>query len=150
LKADDIVIDAYSGIGTIGLSLATQVKHVYGVEVIEVAVENARKNAELNAIKNVTYVAGKAEQIMEKWLSNGIKPDLIFVDPPRKGLDACFIESATSVGARAIIYISCNPATFVRDVNQFRKFGYVLEKLQPVDLFPQTHHVECVGLIVKK
>ncbi|MFZ2846173.1 MAG: methyltransferase domain-containing protein, partial [Lactococcus chungangensis] len=150
LNADDVVIDAYSGIGTIGLSFADKVKHVYGVEVVEAAVENARKNAKLNAIDNATYVTGKAEQVMGDWVNKGIEPNVILVDPPRKGLDESFIRSAASIGARSIVYISCHAATFARDVERFEELGYALEKVQPVDLFPQTHHVECVGLIVKK
>jgi 23S rRNA (uracil1939-C5)-methyltransferase len=150
LKPDDVVIDAYSGIGTIGLSLADKVKHVYGVEIIEAAVENARKNATLNQLTNVTYVTGKAEQVMADWLADGVKPDVILVDPPRKGLDETFIHSATSVGARCIVYISCNAATFARDIVRFESQGYTLEKVQPVDLFPQTHHIELVGLITRK
>ncbi|GFH41764.1 putative RNA methyltransferase YljE [Lactococcus hodotermopsidis] len=147
LQPSDIVIDAYSGIGTIGLSLAQQVAHVYGVEVVATAVENARRNAEVNAITNATYVTGKAETVMADWLSEGIKPDVIVVDPPRKGLDEAFIKSAVHVGARSIVYISCNAATFARDVVRFEELGYALEKVQPVDLFPQTHHVELVALL---
>jgi len=149
LNAEDVVIDAYSGIGTIGLSFADKVKHVYGVEVVEAAVENARKNAELNGIDNVTYVTGKAEKVMGDWVTEGVKPDVILVDPPRKGLDESFITSAASVGARSIVYISCNAATFARDVVRFEELGYALEKVQPVDLFPQTHHIELVGLLTR-
>ena len=149
LNAEDVVIDAYSGIGTIGLSFADKVKHVYGVEVVEAAVENARKNAELNGIDNVTYVTGKAEKVMGDWVTEGVKPDVILVDPPRKGLDESFITSAASVGARSVVYISCNAATFARDVVRFEELGYALEKVQPVDLFPQTHHIELVGLLTR-
>lgn len=149
LQSDDVVIDAYSGIGTIGLSFADQVKHVYGVEVVAAAVTNARKNAELNGISNVTYVTGKAEKVMADWVAEGIKPNVILVDPPRKGLDDAFIKAATSVGARSIVYISCNPATFARDVVSFEALGYTLEKVRPVDLFPQTHHVETVALLTR-
>ena len=150
LTKDDIVIDAYSGIGTIGLSFADQVKHVYGVEVIDAAVENARKNATLNGITNATYVTGKAEEVMADWLRQDIKPNVILVDPPRKGLDEAFIEAAASTKARSIVYISCNAATFARDVTRFEALGYHLDKVQPVDLFPQTHHVETVALMTRK
>ena len=150
LTKDDIVIDAYSGIGTIGLSFADQVKHVYGVEVIDAAVENAKKNATLNGITNATYVTGKAEEVMADWLRQDIKPTVILVDPPRKGLDEAFIEAAASTKARSIVYISCNAATFARDVTRFEALGYTLDKVQPVDLFPQTHHVELVGVMVRK
>ena len=150
LKADDVVIDAYSGIGTIGLSFADKVKHVYGVEVVDAAVTNAKKNAALNDITNVTYVTAKAEKAMSDWLAQGITPNVILVDPPRKGLDETFIDGAAAVGARSIVYISCNAATFARDVVRFEALGYTLDKVQPVDLFPQTHHVELVGLLTRK
>ncbi|WEV60170.1 23S rRNA (uracil(1939)-C(5))-methyltransferase RlmD [Streptococcaceae bacterium ESL0729] len=149
LSEDDVVIDAYSGIGTIGLSLADRVKKVYGVESVPSAVANAQINAQINDLYNVEYKLGKAERVMGEWVEEGIKPDLIFVDPPRKGLDESFIESASQTGARAIVYISCNPATFARDVERFATRGYKLQEVTPVDLFPQTHHVEVVGLLVR-
>ena len=87
---------------------------------------------------------------MPKWLSEGIKPDVIFVDPPRKGLDEGFIKAAAMMNPRRIVYISCNPATFARDVVRFEAEGYLLNKAQPVDLFPQTHHIELVASFNKK
>ncbi len=147
LKSDDIVIDAYSGIGTIGLSLARQVKHVYGVEVVARAVEDARTNAQNNGIANATYVCATAEQAMEDWVKAGIKPSLIIVDPPRKGLTESFIKASCQTAADRITYISCNPATMARDIKLYEELGYKLTKVQPVDLFPQTHHVECVVLL---
>ncbi|MHA3998208.1 23S rRNA (uracil(1939)-C(5))-methyltransferase RlmD [Lactococcus cremoris] len=149
LKPGDIVIDAYSGIGTIGISMADRVAEVYGMEVVPAAVENAKRNAQLNELENTHYEVGTAEKIMPKWLDEGIKPDVIFVDPPRKGLDETFIKSATATNPRRIVYISCNPATFARDVVRFENEGYILDKVQPVDLFPQTHHIECVGLLTR-
>lgn len=150
LKAEDVVIDAYSGIGTIGLGMADKVAQVYGMEIIPEAVENAKTNAALNGITNAQYEVGPAEEVMPQWLQDGIQPNVIFVDPPRKGLDESFIKAATATQARAVVYISCNPATFARDVVRFEEEGYLLEKVQPVDLFPQTKHVECVGLLLKK
>ncbi|WP_332373957.1 23S rRNA (uracil(1939)-C(5))-methyltransferase RlmD [Lactococcus cremoris] len=150
LKPGDIVIDAYSGIGTIGISMADRVAEVYGMEVVPAAVENAKRNAQLNELENTHYEVGTAEKIMPKWLDEGIKPDVIFVDPPRKGLDETFIKSATATNPRRIIYISCNPATFARDVVRFENEGYILDKVQPVDLFPQTHHIELVARFNKK
>ncbi|MGT2771465.1 23S rRNA (uracil(1939)-C(5))-methyltransferase RlmD [Streptococcus marimammalium] len=150
LTADDVVIDAYSGIGTIGLSVANQVKHVYGVEVIKEAVKDAQHNASQNSITNATYVCDSAENAMAKWVEEGIKPDVIMVDPPRKGLAESFIEASTKTKARKITYISCNPSTMARDVKRYQELGYHLEKVQPVDLFPQTHHVECVGVLVRE
>lgn len=150
LKPGDIVIDAYSGIGTIGISMADRVAEVYGMEVVPAAVENAKRNAQLNELENTHYEVGTAEKIMPKWLDEGIKPDVIFVDPPRKGLDETFIKSATATNPRRIVYISCNPATFARDVVSFENEGYILDKVQPVDLFPQTHHIELVASFNKK
>lgn len=149
LNSDSIVIDAYSGIGTIGLSFAKQVKEVYGVEVIETAVEDAKKNAERNGITNAHYVADSAENAMAKWSKNGIKPDVIIVDPPRKGLTESFIKASVAMQPEKITYVSCNPATMARDIKLYQELGYELKKVQPVDLFPQTHHVECVALLVK-
>ena len=150
LKPGDVVIDAYSGIGTIGISMADRVAKVYGMEVVPAAVENAKRNAQLNELENTHYEVGTAEKIMPKWLDEGIKPDVIFVDPPRKGLDETFIKSATATNPRRIVYISCNPATFARDVVRFENEGYILDKVQPVDLFPQTHHIELVARFNKK
>ena len=150
LKEDDVVIDAYSGIGTIGLSVAKHVKEVYGVEVIPEAVENSKKNAQLNHISNAHYVCDTAENAMKNWLKEGIQPSVILVDPPRKGLTESFIKASSQTGADRIAYISCNVATMARDIKLYRELGYELKKVQPVDLFPQTHHVECVVLLQRK
>ena len=149
LNSDSIVIDAYSGIGTIGLSFAKQVKEVYGVEVIETAVEDAKKNAERNGITNANYVADSAENAMAKWSKDGIRPDVIIVDPPRKGLTESFIKASVAMQPEKITYVSCNPATMARDIKLYQELGYELKKVQPVDLFPQTHHVETVALLSK-
>ena len=150
LRAEDVVIDAYSGIGTIGLSVAKHVKEVYGVEVIPEAVENSQKNANLNGITNAHYVCDTAENAMKNWLKEGIQPTAILVDPPRKGLTESFIRASAQTGADRIAYISCNVATMARDIKLYQELGYELKKVQPVDLFPQTHHVECVSLLVKR
>ena len=149
LSTEDIVVDAYSGIGTIGLSVAKHVKEVYGVEVILQAVENSKKNADLNGISNAHYVCDSAENAIKKWLNQGIKPSVIMVDPPRKGLTESFIKSSISMNPKKIVYISCNVATMARDIKPYQELGYKLTKVQPVDLFPMTHHVECVALLVK-
>ena len=150
LRAEDVVIDAYSGIGTIGLSVAKHVKEVYGVEVIPEAVENSQKNASLNGITNAHYVCDTAENAMKNWLKESIQPTVILVDPPRKGLIESFIKASAQTGAERIAYISCNVATMARDIKLYQELGYELNKVQPVDLFPQTHHVECVSLLVKR
>ena len=150
LTADDVVLDAYSGIGTIGLSVAKHVKQVYGVEVIPEAVENSRKNAAINGITNASYVCASAEEAIQNWLKEGIQADVILVDPPRKGLTESFIKASVSMEPKKITYISCNVATMARDIKLYQELGYELKKVQPVDLFPQTHHVECVVLLQRK
>ena len=150
LIEDDVVIDAYSGIGTIGLSVAKHVKEVYGVEVIPEAVENSQKNASINGIINAHYVCDTAENAMKNWLKEGIQPTAILVDPPRKGLTDSFIKASAQTGADRIAYISCNVATMARDIKLYQELGYELKKVQPMDLFPQTHHVEAVSLLVKR
>ncbi|WP_301048886.1 23S rRNA (uracil(1939)-C(5))-methyltransferase RlmD [Lactobacillus intestinalis] len=147
LKPDDVVIDAYSGIGTIGLSVAKHVKAVRGMEVIKPAVEDANANAKLNGITNAEYVVGKAEEVMPRWANEGLKTDVIFVDPPRKGLTPEFIDAAVKTNPKKIVYISCNPATQVRDLQLFREQGYDFNEISPVDMFPQTPHVESVAVL---
>ena len=147
LQPDDIVVDAYAGIGTIGISLADRVQEVLGMEVVAEAVEDAKANAARNGLENVHYFVGKAEKIMPQWLREGIQPTVVFVDPPRKGLEASFIETTAAVKPERIVYISCNPATLARDLALFAEEGYVTKQVQTVDLFPQTTHVECVVLL---
>ncbi|MDF7639305.1 23S rRNA (uracil(1939)-C(5))-methyltransferase RlmD [Lactobacillus sp. ESL0791] len=150
LKPSDVVVDAYSGIGTIGLSVARHVKSVRGIEVVGDAVKDANANAELNGISNAKYVTGKAEKVMPRWASEGMKTDVIFVDPPRKGLTPEFIDAAVTTGPKKIVYISCNPATLVRDLQDFQKHGYDFDRIDPVDMFPQTPHVEAVTVLTKE
>jgi 23S rRNA (uracil1939-C5)-methyltransferase len=147
LKANDVVIDAYSGIGTIGLSVAKHVKAVRGMETIREAVEDANANAKLNGIENAQYVTGKAEDVMPRWASEGLKTDVIFVDPPRKGLTPEFINAAAATKPKKIVYISCNPATQIRDLQLLQEKGYHFDEISPVDMFPQTPHVESVTVL---
>lgn len=147
LTTEDVVVDAYSGIGTIGLSLAKRVKTVYGVEVIEAAVQDAKKNAALNSITNAHYVADSAENAMTNWSKEGIQPSVLLVDPPRKGLTESFIKASVAMQPKKITYISCNPATMARDIKLYEELGYKLQKVQPFDLFPQTHHCEVISLL---
>ncbi len=128
LQKEDTVIDAYSGIGTIGLSLADKVKEVYGMELVPEAIEDAQFNALTNKIENAHYEVGKAETVMKKWQDKGVKPSVIVVDPPRKGLDARFIASAIDMAPAKLVYISCNPATFARDAKLFAESGYEVKK----------------------
>lgn len=150
LTAEDIIIDAYSGIGTIGLSVADKVKHVYGMEVVADAVQDAIKNAKLNGLTNTTYVTGNAETVMAQWVKDGIQPTVIFVDPPRKGLTPSFIKASCEMNSEKIVYISCNPATMARDLALFNELGYAAQQVQPVDLFPMTSHCECVVWMTRK
>lgn len=147
LTPNDVVVDAYSGIGTIGLTVAKHVKSVRGIESVRDAVKDANDNAKLNDIHNAKYVTGKAEEVMPKWAAKGMKTDVIFVDPPRKGLTPEFINAAVETGLKKIVYISCNPATMVRDLQEFQKHGYNFNRIDPVDMFPQTPHVEAVTVL---
>lgn len=147
LTGEETVIDAYCGIGTISLALAEKAKQVYAMEIVPDAIEMAKRNAEENNIENVTFEIGAAEEVMPKWAEEGIQADVIVVDPPRKGLDAGFIEAALNVNPDRIVYVSCNPATLARDLRIFADNGYEAKQAQPVDLFPQTLHVETVVLM---
>ncbi|WP_413627019.1 23S rRNA (uracil(1939)-C(5))-methyltransferase RlmD [Fructilactobacillus vespulae] len=151
LTKEDTVIDAYCGIGTISLAMAPNVKHVYGVDVVKEAIEDARTNAKLNQIDNATFVVGKAEKQMKLWAEDGIKPDVIVVDPPRKGMDETFIESVLKMKPERLVYVSCNPSTLVRDAKLLSEGGYEINQpVQPVDQFPQTPHVESVSVFERK
>lgn len=146
IKKDDCVIDAYCGIGTISLMLAKHAKHVYGVEVIEEAIKNAKDNAKLNNIKNVTFEAGLAEEVVKKWKD---KANVLVVDPPRKGIDESLINTILNTNFERIVYVSCNPTTLARDVRMLSE-KYKVKVIQPVDMFPHTHHVETVVLLYHK
>lgn len=147
LNPTDTVIDAYCGIGTIALSLAETVNKVYGVEVVPEAIEDAKVNAQLNHVGNTEFVAGKAEEVLNEWKNEGVQADVLIADPPRKGLASEFVESVIDMAPKKMVYVSCNPATLARDCRLLVDGGYQLEKVQPVDLFPYTTHVECVVLM---
>ncbi|MEG6568400.1 23S rRNA (uracil(1939)-C(5))-methyltransferase RlmD [Thermoanaerobacterium thermosaccharolyticum] len=147
LKGDEIVIDVYCGIGTISIFFAKYVKHVYGIEVVSDAVEDAKRNAAINGINNADFIAGKAEHVMKRLYKEGLMPDIIILDPPRRGLDKDVVDECVKMNPQKIIYISCNPTTLARDLRIFEDNGYKTEKVQPVDMFPYTYHVECVTLM---
>ena len=150
LTGKETVIDAYCGIGTISLTMAKHAAKVYGVEIVPEAIADAKQNAQLNNLTNVDFEVGNAEEWMEKWNQAGITLDVIMVDPPRKGLTLSLIQSATAMKPTKIVYVSCNPATLVRDLQQFMDEGYhVTQPIQPVDQFPQTPHVESVTILEK-
>lgn len=150
LQGTETVIDAFSGIGTISLSLAQKARHVYAVESVADAVEMARGNAKMNQVDNVTFELGMADVVMKEWIHAGLEPNVVVVDPPRKGLDEEFVNIVIEAAPEKIVYVSCNPATFARDASKFVAAGYKLGNVQPVDMFPQTHHVECVALMSRK
>ncbi|WP_342526207.1 23S rRNA (uracil(1939)-C(5))-methyltransferase RlmD [Chryseomicrobium sp. FSL W7-1435] len=144
LTGTETVMDAFCGIGTISLFLAQQAKQVLGVEIVPQAVEDARRNAELNGFTNAEFEVGAAEDVITKWYEDGKLPDVVVVDPPRKGLDGKLIDTLIEHKPRRIVYVSCNPATLARDLRLLEDGGYTVHEVQPVDMFPHTTHVECV------
>ncbi|MEG0328194.1 MAG: 23S rRNA (uracil(1939)-C(5))-methyltransferase RlmD [Erysipelothrix sp.] len=150
VTSEDVVVDAYCGIGSISLNLADHAKHVYAMEIVEDAIVMAKENASNNNITNVTFEAGKAEEIMPRWVKEGLSIDTLVVDPPRKGLDINFIEASVKSNPERIVYVSCNPATLARDLKLYQERGYELKEVCPVDMFPQTVHVETIALLNKE
>ncbi len=149
MTGDETVVDAYCGIGSISLSLAKQAKHVYGIEIVPQAIDDARRNAQANGIENVTFEYGAAEKVMPDLVKAGIQPDVIVVDPPRKGCDEEFLRAAADVAPKRIVYVSCNASTQARDAKLLTELGYTLVEVTPVDMFPHTTHVESVALFVR-
>lgn len=146
LTGSELVLDLYCGTGTIGLWLAPYAREVRGIELIPEAVDDARRNARHNQIGNVSFHVGRAEQLMPKWAKQGVRPDVVVVDPPRTGLDDALIRSLLDVTPEKIVYVSCNPSTLAKDVAKLLA-KYKLVSVQPVDMFPQTGHVETVVLM---
>ena len=149
LSGNEIVFDAYCGIGTITLFLAQHAKQVYGVEIIPEAIEDAKMNAQLNGFENTQFAVGKSEEIIPAWIDNGIVPDVIVVDPPRKGCDRSLLDTMLEAAPDRIVYVSCDSSTLARDLRVLIDGGYKLEVVQPVDMFPQTAHIECVAKLVR-
>ncbi|SHF82829.1 23S rRNA (uracil(1939)-C(5))-methyltransferase RlmD [Ornithinibacillus halophilus] len=147
---DDTVIDAYCGIGTISLFLAQKAKKLYGVEIVPEAINDAKINAKINGITNVEFEVGKAETVMPKWKEDGLRPDVIIVDPPRKGCEESLLNAMVEMGPKRIVYVSCNPSTLARDLRILEDGGYETKKVQPVDMFPQSMHVECVAMMSRE
>ena len=144
LTGKERVIDAYCGTGTIGLCAAAGAKEVIGIELNRGAAADARRNAKENGIQNASFLCGDAGQEMLRMAQAGEKADLVFLDPPRSGSTETFFKSMAALGPSRVVYISCNPDTLKRDLYVLKKYGYKANKLQPVDLFPFTDHVECV------
>lgn len=146
----DIVFDLYCGIGTISLFMAKYAKKVYGVEIVEEAIKDAKENAKINNIENTEFIAGDAQKVLDDLINvKKIIPNIIMLDPPRKGLDKTSIQNILKISPKKIIYISCNPATLIRDLKELEE-TYEVKSITPVDMFPYTSHVECVAVLELK
>ncbi|MDM5206114.1 23S rRNA (uracil(1939)-C(5))-methyltransferase RlmD [Cytobacillus kochii] len=150
LTGKEEVIDAYCGIGTISLFLAQKAKSVFGVEIVPEAIEDAKRNAELNNITNANFAVGKAEEVIPAWYEKGHKADVLVVDPPRKGCDEALLQTIIDMKPKKVVYVSCNPGTLARDLRVLEDGGYRTVEVQPVDMFPQTSHVEVVSQMILK
>ncbi len=150
LSGGELLLDLYCGAGTIGLSMADRAGKVIGAEVIPQAVENAKENAVRNGVKNAEFFCGDAGEIAQQLQKQGTAPDVVVLDPPRKGCDMAAIEAVAQMSPDRIVMVSCNPSTAARDAALFTERGYIVEKVRAVDLFPGTSHVECVVLMSGK
>ncbi|MBQ9898236.1 MAG: 23S rRNA (uracil(1939)-C(5))-methyltransferase RlmD [Ruminococcus sp.] len=148
-KKNELLLDLYCGAGAIGLSMADSVGKVIGVEIVPQAIEDAKANAERAGITNAGFCAGDAGQIAARFAAEGTKPDIIVLDPPRKGCDVMTLDACLEMSPSRIVMISCNPSTAARDAAYLCGKGYSLDILRPVDMFPRTRHVECVVLMTK-
>ena len=150
ISKEDTVFDLYCGIGTISLFMAKYAKKVYGIEIVKEAVDSANENVKLNGITNTEFYAGDVEVVLDELINNkGVKADIVMFDPPRKGLDKNSINNILKIKPKKIVYISCNPATLIRDLVDFEDI-YEVKTIIPVDMFPFTSHVECVALMGRK
>ena len=150
LGENDTVFDIYCGIGTISLFLAQKAKKVYGIEIVEDAIKDAKRNAKINNMDNVEFYVGKAEEVVPKMYQEGKRANVVVVDPPRKGCDEKVLDTIISMQPDRVVYVSCNPSTLARDLAYLDERGYKCVEIQPVDMFPHTMHVECCAKIVKK
>lgn len=150
LTGNETVMDIYCGIGTISLFLADKAKKVIGVEVVEQAVEDAKRNAAVNGVENVEFFAGEAEKVIPELYAKGVRADVVVLDPPRKGCEESVLQTIVDMGAERVVYVSCNPATLARDLRWMAERGYVVSEVQPVDMFPWTWHTESVCLLQMK
>ena len=149
LKPDDVLLDLYCGTGTIGLSMADKVRRLIGVEIIPQAIENAKENALLNHITNAEFICADATKAAVQLKNNEVRPNVIIIDPPRKGCDRQLIETIVNMQPKRIVYVSCDSATMARDIKIFNEKSYTPQEITPVDMFPCTAHVECVVLMTK-
>ena len=150
ISKNDTVFDLYCGVGTISLFIAKYAKKVYGIEIVEEAVNDARKNAKMNNVHNAEFYAGDVEIVLDELINkNKVKADIVLFDPPRKGLDKKSINNILHITPQKIVYVSCNPATLIRDLAMFEK-QYEIKTIVPVDMFPWTSHVECVCVLSRR
>jgi len=141
------VVDAYSGVGTVALFMASRADKVHALEVVQGAVEDARRNARINNVHNIEFHTGEVEKILPAMAAGGLRPDVVLLDPPRKGCRPEVLEAVSAMGPARVVYISCDPGTLSRDLGVLAAKGYQVEEVQPVDMFPWTHHVETVVLM---
>ncbi len=150
LKGDETVLDLYCGIGTIALYAAKKAGQVIGIEIVPDAVRDAVENARLNGIENARFYCGKAEEVLPSLFESGMdSADVVIVDPPRKGCDERTLDTIAGISPSRFIYVSCDPATLARDIKYMKRYGYEPVKVQPVDMFPQSVHIECIVCIQK-
>ena len=145
LKGDEVLLDLYCGTGTIGLSMAHKAKSLIGVEIVPKAIEDAKKNAKANGIENARFICADAAKAAETLKGEGLTPDVIIIDPPRKGCDKSLIKTISDFNPKRVVYVSCDPATLARDLAVFSEYGFEAQELTPVDMFPRTAHVESVA-----
>ena len=150
LTGNEEVFDAYCGTGTITLFLSQKAKKVYGVEIIPQAIDNAWINAKENKVENVEFFVGESEVVIPDLINKGVKADVVVVDPPRKGCDKKLLDAITNIDAKKIVYVSCDPSTLGRDLKVLEENGYKTLEVQPVDMFPNTAHIENVAKLIKK
>ena len=147
LEGWERVFDLYCGIGTIGLSLAARAGEVWGLEVSEDAVSDAARNAHANDITNARFMPGDVRREMRELVEIAGSPDIVVVDPPRSGLSQKIVRRIVEASPRRIVYVSCNPTTLAPNAAQLAEAGWALRRVRPVDMFPQTPHIECVALL---
>jgi 23S rRNA (uracil1939-C5)-methyltransferase len=147
LQGWERVYDLFCGIGTIGLSLAPRAGELFGVEIVEEAVADAIENARLNNVANAQFFAGDVRTAMRELVERAGRPDVLVVDPPRAGLSQKVVRRIIEAAPRRIVYVSCNPTTLAPNAAQLVEAGYALRRVRPVDMFPQTPHIECVALL---
>jgi 23S rRNA (uracil1939-C5)-methyltransferase len=149
LTGKETVLDLYCGTGTIGLSMANNAGHIIGVEIVEQAVEDAKKNAAENGIENAEFLCADAAKAADMLKNRGVRPDVVVLDPPRKGCGSELIDTVAAMAPARVVYVSCDPATLARDIKLFALKGYMTIEATPVDMFPRTAHVETVVLITR-